>query len=139
MRGQNMNNKTMGNSFENEFAQILYDKGFWVHLLNQNNSGQPADVIAVKNKRAYLIDCKVCSNGKFALSRIEENQDLAMDSWAECGNGLGWFALKLNTDDDQIYMISHYVMNAYRARESSLSSKTIYELGTPLSKWVKMC
>lgn len=131
-----MNNKTMGNSFENEFAQILYDNGFWVHLLNQNKSGQPADVIAAKNGKAHLIDCKVCSDNTFPLSRIEENQDMAMDMWKDCGNGIGWFALKTEFG---IYMLSHYVMKAWRNSHSSLSSTDIFEMGISIEKWVKKC
>jgi Holliday junction resolvase len=136
MRGQKMNNKATGNGFENEFAQILYDNGFWVHLLNQNKSGQPADVIAAKNGKAHLIDCKVCSDNSFPLSRIEENQDMAMDMWKDCGNGIGWFALKTEFG---IYMLTHYVMKAWRNSHSSLSPKDIYEMGIPIDKWVKKC
>jgi Holliday junction resolvase len=131
-----MNNRKMGNSFEDELCNILSGYGFWVHNMAQKKSGQPADVIAVKNKVSYLIDAKVCSNNEFPFSRIEENQDLAMDMWKECGNGLGWFALKLGS---QVYMINHYIMKAYRKKQSSLSAKEIFELGMPLEKWVKKC
>ena len=132
-----MSNRAIGNSFEDDLCNILFSYGYWAHNLKQNNSGQPADVIAAKNKKAYLIDCKVCSNNTFVLSRIEENQDLAMDLWNDCGNGIGWFALK--TTDDNIYMISHYVMKAYQDRKYSLSAKEIFELGLPIEKWVKKC
>ena len=131
------NNRAVGNSFEEELCNILFEYGFWSHNLKQNNSGQPADVIAAKNKKAYLIDCKVCSNDTFPLRRIEENQDLAMEMWHDCGNGIGWFALK--TTDDNIYMISHYVMKAYRDVKYSLSRKEILEIGVPIGKWVKKC
>ena len=131
-----MNNRKMGNSFEDELCNILSEHGFWVHNMAQKKSGQPADVIATKNKASYLIDAKVCSNNEFPFSRIEENQDLAMDMWKECGNGLGWFALKLGS---QIYMINHYIMKAYRNKQSSLSAKEIFELGMPLERWVKKC
>ena len=131
-----MNNRTMGNTFEDELCNILSGYGFWCTNLAQKKSGQPADVIAVKNKKAYLIDAKVCSDNKFPLSRIEENQDLAMEMWKDCGNGIGWFALKLG---NQVYMISHYVMKAYRNQQSSLSEKCIFELGMPIEKWVKKC
>lgn len=132
-----MSNRAIGNSFEDELCNILFSHGFWSHNLKQNSSGQPADVIAAKNKKAYLIDCKVCSNNTFVLERIEENQDLAMELWNECGNGIGWFALK--TTDGNIYMISHYVMTAYKDRKHSLSTKEILELGMPIEKWVKKC
>ena len=134
-----MNNKKIGNCFEQELCDRLYACGFWVHLLNANKSGQPADVIAVKNREAYLIDCKVCSNNKFPFDRIEENQDLSMELWKDSCNGVGWFALKIDDFDNQIYMISHYTMIAYRNRQKSLSDKEIRELGIPFDKWVKKC
>ena len=131
-----MNNRQMGNSFEDELCNILCKYGFWSTNLAQKKSGQPADVIAAKNNKAYLIDAKVCSKGIFPFSRIEDNQDLSMEWWKSCGNGIGWFALKLN---NQIYMISHYVMKAYRDQQSSLSAREIVELGTPIEKWVMKC
>ena len=131
-----MNNKKLGSSFEIELCEILSGYGFWVHPMRQDNSGQPADIIAVRNRISHLIDAKVCSDNKFLLSRVEENQDLAMDLWQECGNGIGWFALKT---DSGVFMISHYVMKAYKDRQYSLSAKEIFELGTPIEKWVKKC
>ena len=131
-----MNNKTLGNTFELELCEKLSEYGFWVHCLNMNKAGQPADIIAVKNRIAYLIDAKVCSNNKFSLSRIEENQDLAMELWDECGNGLGWFALKTGSG---IYMFSHYCIKVYLNQQSSLSAKDIAELGLPVGKWVERC
>ena len=131
-----MSNKATGNKFELELCELFSQHGFWVHLLNANKAGQPADVIAVKNKKAFLIDAKVCSKNIFPLNRVEENQDMAMDLWHECGNGIGWFALKLN---NEIYMISHYLMKTYKDRQHSLSAKEIVELGIPIEKWVKIC
>jgi Holliday junction resolvase len=129
-------NKKIGNDFEQELCERLSEYGFWTHNLAMNKAGQPADIIAVKNKIAYLVDAKVCSNDIFPLSRVEENQDLAMDLWNECGNGQGWFALLVG---EQVYMLSHYVIKAYMHQQSSLSAKEILELGTPLEKWVKKC
>ena len=129
-------NKKIGNDFEQELCERLSKHGFWTHNLAMNKAGQPADIIAVKNKIAYLIDAKVCSNDIIPLSRDEENQDLAMDLWNECGNGQGWFALQLCT---RVYMLSHFVIKAYMERQSSLSAKEILELGTPLEKWVEKC
>lgn len=134
-----MSNRKLGNTFEDELCDILSSYGFWAHNMKQSKSGQPADIIAVRNKVSHLIDAKVCSNNTFPFSRIEENQDLAMELWRECGNGIGWFALKIRESDNQIYMISHYTMIAYRNQQSSLSAKEIFELGTPIERWVKKC
>ena len=131
-----MNNKKLGNSFEQELCDILYSNGFWCHCMVMNNSGQPADVIAVKNNRAYLIDAKVCSNNNFPFSRIEDNQAMAMDLWKDCGNGIGWFALKTSGG---IYMLSYYAMTSYKNKQSSLNFADIVNLGSPIEKWVKKC
>lgn len=132
-----MNNKTLGNNFEQELCEKLSEHGFWTHNLAMNKAGQPADIIAVKDKKAYLIDAKVCSNRGFALSRVEENQELAMTLWNERGNGQGWFALKVPTEE--IYMIPHFCIQAYKGRQASLSFNEIHELGKPLGKWVERC
>ena len=132
-----MSNKKLGNTFEEELCERLSEYGYWCHNIAVKKSGQPADVIAAKNKKAYLIDAKVCSDNTFDLKRVEENQKTAMELWEMCGNGLGWFALKLT--DEQIFFISYYVMKAYARQKSSLTTKEIHELGTPIDKWVKKC
>lgn len=132
-----MTNKKLGNDFEQELCEILAGYGFWTHNLAMNKSGQPADIIAVKDTKAYLIDAKVCSSRGFALSRMEENQDLAMDLWHERGNGQGWFAIKLPTNE--IYMIPHFCIKAYQAQKSTLTPSEIFTLGKPIEKWVMRC
>lgn len=131
-----MSNRAIGNSFEQELCEKLYAHGFWAHNMAQNKSGQPADVIAVRNKVAYLIDCKVCSSDKFELRRMEENQELSMDLWLSCGNGQGWFAIKI---EDEIYMLPVIVLKAYRSEKASLSYDDIRILAKPLNKWVARC
>ena len=132
-----MTNKKLGNDFEQELCEKLSEYGFWVHSLAMNKAGQPADILAVKDRKAYLIDAKVCSSRGFALSRVEENQHLAMTLWYERGNGQGWFALKVPTGD--IYMIPHFCIRAYTGEQSLLSFKEIHEIGKPLGKWVDKC
>ena len=126
-------NKSLGNSFESELCNLLFQEGFWAHNLAQNQSGQPADVIAVKNSVSYLIDCKVCSNGKFPFSRVEENQDLSMTLWEMCGNGQGWFALKVR---DDVFMFPYAVIVRYRANQAGLNEREIRN-GIPFERWVK--
>ena len=129
-----MSNKKIGNEFENELADLLAERGYWVHPLFQSKSGQPADIIAVKNKRAFLIDAKVCSDNNFKLSRIEENQDLAMKRWFECGSGVGWFALKV---DSGIYFVPHTILKDYSKTHSVFPYNEIVSWGFELDKWVK--
>lgn len=132
-----MTNKKLGNSFEQELCELFSVQGFWAHNFAQNQYGQPADVIAVKNKKAYLIDCKVCSTRKgFDLTRVEDNQDLSMDLWKECGNGEGWFAVKV---ESQIYMLPHFTVKVYQNQQSAMSPKDIFECGKPFDKWIKQC
>lgn len=132
-----MSNKKIGNDFEAELCEMLSLHDFWCHNLAVKSEGQPADVIAARNGKAYLIDCKVCSTNKgFALSRMEENQELAMTLWKECGNGDGWFAILLA---GIVYMIPHFTIEAFANSQAYLSPKEIFEYGKPLDKWVKKC
>ena len=133
-----MSNRKLGNAFEFELCERLSEYGFWAHNMAQNSAGQPADVIAARNKVAYLIDCKVCSANGFALSRMEDNQDLSMGLWKECGNGEGWFALKLG--DGRIFMIPHFTIRALRnSSKSSINEKEVFEYGMLLEKWITRC
>ena len=130
-----MSNKKLGNQFEAELCEILSMYGFWCHNLAANSAGQPADLLAVRNGKSYLIDCKVCSTDKgFDLKRVEENQDLAMTLWEECGNGQGWFAMKLPTGD--IFMLPHFCVKAHMNMKSHMSPGEIFEMGKSIEKWV---
>lgn len=131
-----MSNKRLGNEFEQEFCEILYQHGYWVHNLAMNQAGQPADVIAVKEKTAYLIDCKVCSHNRFPLSRVEENQHFSMEFWKMCGNGEGWFALKV---DNEVIMIPHFSIVALSHEKSTLNLNDIQEYGVTLERWLSKC
>lgn len=113
----NRSNRAVGNEFEQDLCEMLFECGFWSHNLKQNNSGQPADVIAVRNKVAYLIDAKDCSSKGFDLRRIEENQILSMRLWEECGNGQGWFALRVN---EEVYMLSYPIVMILRKDRKSV-------------------
>lgn len=131
-------NKKLGNGFERQFCNLLHSNGFWAHNMAQNQYGQPADVIAVKNGKAYLIDCKVCSKKGFALSRIEDNQELSMTLWKECGNGVGFFAFLLG--EETVVMVSLYTLVALRnAGDTFITNEELWEIGMPFEKWVKKC
>ena len=102
-----MNNKRAGNKFEREFCEQLASDGFWAHFMGGNRNGQPADIIAVKDEIAYLIDAKDCKHDMFDFRRIEDNQDMAMIKWEMCGNNQGLFAL--NTSKG-VYMLRYGVV-----------------------------
>lgn len=129
-----MTNKKLGNDFESEFCEFLGEHGFWVHNMAQNKSGQPADVIAVKNQKAYLIDCKVCSDGKFPVSRVEDNQHYAMQYWKLCGNGDAWFAMKM--PNGQVYMVPYRFINLLRGRNLQ---KALDSLADTAERWASKC
>ena len=119
-----MNNKITGNHYESELCDRLSDYGFWAHNLAQNQHGQPADVLAVRNNVAYLIDCKDCEDNKFPLSRIEPNQEAAMTLWDLCGNSHAYFALRLTSR--VTYMVSFRTLNLLdQLGKKSLSEEEI--------------
>ena len=130
-----MSNKSDGNKFEREFCEILFEHDFWVHNMAQNQHGQPADVIAVKDGKAFLIDCKVCSTSKgFPFNRIEENQYYAMDYWAIKGNGNGWFAIFFEED---IYMVSLDTIRMFKViGHNALKPQDIKDVGVPIERWL---
>ena len=131
-----MINKKLGNKFEKELSEILYDAGYWVHLLNQNKNGQPADIIAVKNKKAYLIDAKVCSLEKFVFKRVEENQHLSMQMFIDCGNTTPYFALKAR---NEIYMLSYKTIRDLISQgKKQLNFEEINKYSTRLSTWLRI-
>lgn len=132
-----MNNKKSGNSFERELAKTLADHGFWVHILAQNQAGQPFDIIAARNGKVYPIDGKVCANDCFRLERVEENQKLSMWRWFKTGNLHGWFALKLSNGD--IYMVSDGTIQQYfKDRIYTMSRKAIETYGYLVEEWVQI-
>lgn len=128
-----MSNKKIGNDFENEFCEILSENGFWVHNFAQNQAGQPADVIAVRDGGSFLIDCKVCITGRFQLNRIEENQQLAMQHWVDTGNEEAWFALKI---ENCIVMMRYSDLMLLKTVQSSLNKSEILKHGVMFGKWV---
>lgn len=107
-----MNNKELGNSFEENLALILADEGYWVSLFPPKtySGSQPADMIAVKNDVAILIDAKTLENksGRWSITRIEDNQEKAAKRFLECGNSWYNFAILWN---DTIYMIPFDTIN----------------------------
>jgi Holliday junction resolvase len=128
-----MNNKRTGNKFEREFADYLKSQGYWVHLLTPNQNGQPADLIAMKDGISHLIDCKVCANGNFKLSRIEDNQWTAMGQFEKHSGkyGRSHFALKIK--NGEVYIISYSRMVDFKKNNiKSLGLSDIPIMGTLL-------
>lgn len=114
---------------------MLHSRGFWVHNMAQNAAGQPFDVIAVRNGRAYPFDCKVCGSDRFPLSRIEENQASAMKRWREAGNGEGWFALEMSSG--AIYLLPFSFLEMLTVK--SLGLAWIERFGLTPERWESEC
>lgn len=133
-----MNNKTLGNSFESDFAALLAENRFWAHVMAPKAGGQPSDIIAARDGRGYLIDAKVCSGGSFPLRRVEPNQYTAMNLWEDCGNGSAWFAIRLS--DDSIYMLTFFIAQTFAVVRGrvSLSEEDIRREGLTFEKWLEV-
>lgn len=129
-----MSNRSEGNKFEREFCEILSTHGFWVHNLAQNKAGQPADVIAVNKTGSYLIDCKIVSGKKFALSRIEDNQHLAMHLWKKLTGHPAWFAIEFG--GERVYMISYDELAQIGMYDDYASEPDIADFGHELGGWL---
>ena len=130
-------NRTNGGKFEVEFGHRLAESGFWVHLMQQNKSGQPADIIAVKGRYHTLIDCKVISDHKgFTFDRVEENQKYAMRTFHnKCGE-MCWFALRL--PDATVWMTPMERIEILKGRgKVKLTELEIKQHTWPLEKWLK--
>ena len=127
-------NKKLGNDFEQELCQILADAGYWTHNFANRKNGQPADIIAVKNGKAYLIDAKECTREIFPLKRMEYNQELSMGLWIECGNIEPYFALKAR---NEVYMVDYTtVMELICDGKKQLNLEDMNKYGTRLATWL---
>ena len=116
-----ISNKKLGTNFENEFAEILNNEGFWAHLVVPSVKGsQPFDVIASKNNIAYAFDCKTTSNHRFSYDRLEDNQRMAYKKWRSCGNKHFYIAIKrTDTGTIQIFHIAELL------HDESMGNKSV--------------
>ena len=129
-----MNNKKLGNDFEQELCEILADAGYWTHNFANRKNGQPADIIAVKGCMSYLIDAKVCSNDVFRFSRIEENQRYAMDAWIAAGNTSPYFAVKMSSG---VYMVSYAAIKEFEEKGKKQFTEKEARCFFKLNDWVR--
>ena len=124
MSKKKLSNKKLGNNFENELVSWLAAKGCWAHKLAPNRAGaQPFDIIAAKSCWAWAIDCKVCSNGEFDFTRVEENQKAAMEKWEKDLLFNAYFALKLPSG--KVHWLSYGAFKALCKEHSKLTTRQI--------------
>lgn len=130
-------NKSDGTKFERQFAKLLSDHGFWVHLLTQNKAGQPADIIAAKGRYAVLIDCKAISEDKgFPFRRAEENQRHAMAKFMKCGGASCWFALRMPGGEIRMMNILT-ILRMEKDGEKALKKNEIDEKTVTFDMWLE--
>ena len=131
-----MSTKSTGTRFEKEFAGILADNWFWVHLFQDNRNGQPCDVIAARNGHTYLFDCKDCQGDYFLLSRMEENQYNAMHLFELTGNSRGMFAIRFRPEE--IYLIGYWKLKALMDQGLKRIDRMDCQVhGEDFFKWIK--
>ena len=131
-----MSNKSTGTKFEKEFAAALADHWFWVHLFQDNQNGQPCDVVAARNGETYLFDCKECQGEFFLLKRMEENQYNAMKLFELAGNGKGMFAIRFRKE--KIFLIEYDRLEEMRTAGFKRINETVCRTqGKDLEEWFK--
>lgn len=132
-----MSNKSNGTAFERKFAQLLAEHGFWAHVLNDNRNGQPFDIIAAKHGETFVFDCKDCKSEKFLFSRIEPNQEAAMELWQGCGNHEGLFAIQFPFLGIRLLP---YTVAAEMRQEgyAGISGKMIIESTVSVKEWLEV-
>ena len=128
-----MGNKKRGTDFEREFSELLSGEGFWAHRLKDNENGQPFDVIAAKDGKTYVFDCKDCQTGRFMLDRMEENQRNAMRLWAATGNQPGLFAIRFG---GRVYLVPHRMLEILEENGTkSITEEGARKYGRTFGQW----
>lgn len=130
-----VSNKKAGTQFEREFARLLADNHFWVHLFRDNQNGQPCDLIASRSGHAYLFDCKDCQGNFFPISRMEENQYNAMHLFELTGNSRGKLAIRFAGRN--IYLVDYWQIKALKEKGLRLIDQMDCKLfGEEFSIWL---
>lgn len=67
--------RLVGKKREDEFKTLIHKHGYFVHMMETNNEGQPFDFVTSKENISYFLDIKNVNKGKrLVLDRIEPNQ-----------------------------------------------------------------
>ena len=125
------NNKIIGNEFEKEFAQYLQSKGMFVYNLPNKYTGQPFDIIAVKNNVFYGFECKHCKGNYFTLDRIEDNQVQAFKKLQKSNTSNYYFVFKSEVFNTVKFCGADYIMDCLRYMRKNIDLsifKSIEEL-----------
>ena len=129
------NNKIEGTRYEEKVARVLYDHGYWVTLLRASQTGQPADIIAIKDTEFALLDAKLCTKDRFELRRIEPNQMRAMNLLEKrSGHAVAAFVLGMSTGN---YIVSWDTMYQMQTEGKKSISLEDCEQFITLEEWCK--
>ena len=125
-----MNNKTIGNAVEKEFARAMFVRGWWVHILAYNANGQPFDVIMSRNNISWFLDVKNVESGdSFRLDRVEENQMTSFRLLTAMGTTNCGLAIKF--DDKKFYLLEYRTI--VKLKEAGVPSVSKYSMKVMLS------
>lgn len=108
-----MNNKKLGTEFEEEVVTLLSQKGYWSHFITPKRDGsQPFDVIASKDDKPLVGDCKTSAKKWFNISRLEDNQITAFELWLKRKNTRAYVFIKY---EERVYAVPYlYLKEAKR-------------------------
>lgn len=126
-----MNNKKIGNKYENELAEVLQKNGYWCHIFSYNQNGQPCDIVAIKDCKTMLIDVKHCESDRFVFERAEPNQRSCFEyAWKKCGIQNVGFAIYFEKINEWKWLY-YKDMLRFEERQKSVGDKIlgdIYEI-----------
>lgn len=125
-----VSNYKKGDKLEQEVAEYLACTGFWVYRTPSGLKGQPFDLIAIRNDKAFLIECKYCSKDVFTTSRIEENQKNTARVWAKAGNDCNNLLVAIKYDDSPVYLFPFDIILKVKRISKPLK-------GLTLEEWIK--
>lgn len=106
----------IGSICEKLLCEFLRKEGFWCHRIVKSDSGQPFDVIALKNNIGYCIDVKHCSTSNFPFERVEPNQWSSMQYALNKGNSNVGFAL-YSEENKEWYWLPFTTLNIYKNKD----------------------
>ena len=106
-----MDNKKTGTTFEREFLAYLGENGWWAHFITPNATGaQPFDILAIRGRDVYALDCKTCAANRFPLNRVEINQQLAFSQLEEKTEAQCAFICLY---ENEMYYVPWWLVKAY--------------------------
>lgn len=122
-----MNVKKIGNIYERKFCDFLKSKGWWAHIFEYTASGQPCDVVAIRNNVAILVDVKHCKGVRFPFSDIQPNQLMCFEYAKKCGNENVGFIIYFETINAWRYLPYDVVRDKAKADEKSVKNGDLIE------------